>query len=75
MALQRFKARLSKHLRDQAHVLVHEDVATVADRNSGGFLAAMLKCIQTEVREFGDLVAGSPDPKYATGILGAFVSG
>jgi hypothetical protein len=35
----------------------------------------MLKCIQAEVREFGDLVARGPDPEYATGVLGALVSG
>ena len=47
-------------LADQPEVLEDEDVVAVADRDAGGFLAAVLLGEETEVREPGDVLAGSP---------------
>ena len=61
----------SKTWRDQAHVLVDQDLAAVADRDAGGLLAAVLQGVETEVGELGDVLAGGPDAEDATGVLGS----
>ena len=42
MATQRLQGRLVEDLRDQAHVLVDEDLVAVADGDAGGLLAPVL---------------------------------
>ena len=65
--------RLVEDLRDQAHVLVDEDLPAVADRDAGRLLAAVLQGVQAEVGELGDVLARRPHPEHATGVLGALV--
>lgn len=69
VAVQRFQTRLGEYLRDQAHVLVDNDVRTVADRDSRRFLTAVLERIQAEISEFGDFLARRPDPEDAACVL------
>ena len=64
---------LVEDLRDQAHVLVDEDLAAVADRDAGRLLAAVLQGVEAEVGQLGDVLAGRPDPEDAAGVLGALV--
>ena len=65
--------RLVEDLRDQAHVLVDEDLPAVADRDAGRLLAAVLEGVQPEVGELRDVLARGPDAEHATGVLGALV--
>ena len=73
VALERVQGGLVEDLRDQAHVLVDEDLAAVADRDAGRLLAAVLEGVETEVGELGDVLAGGPDAEDAAGVLGALV--
>src|SRR5258708_12161026 len=57
---------LVEHLGHQAHVLVDDDPRAVADGDAGRLLAAVLQCVETVVGELGDVLAGGPDPEYAT---------
>ena len=69
VSVQRFETRLCEDLGDQPHVLVDHDVTTVADRDSGRLLTAMLQCVKAEVREFGDFLPRGPDPEDAASVL------
>ena len=60
VALEGGQRRFVEHLADQPELLVDEDVVAVADRDAGGFLAAVLLGEEPEVREPGDVLAGSP---------------
>ena len=64
---------LVEDLRDQAHVLVDQDLAAVADRDAGRLLAAVLQGVEAEVGQLGDVLAGGPDAEDAAGVLGALV--
>src|SRR5690606_13361889 len=66
---------LVEDLGHEAHVLVDEDLLTVAGGDARGLLSAVLEGVQSEVRELGDLLAGSPDPEDAACVLGAFLAG
>ena len=68
---------LVEDLRDEAHVLVDQDLRAVADRDAGRLLAAVLEGVEPEVGELRDLcrigprpVAG-PDAEDTTGVLGS----
>ena len=74
-ALQRLQRALVEDLRDQAHVLVDEDLVAVADRDAGGLLPAMLQRVEAEVGELRDLLAGGPDPEDAAGVLRPLLAG
>ena len=71
VAAQRVEGRLVEDLRHQAHVLEDHDLGAVADRDAGGFLAAVLERVETEVGELGHLLARGPDAEDAAGVLGA----
>lgn len=74
VALERLQRGLVEDLRDQAHVLVDQDLAAVADRDAGRLLAAVLQRVETEVGQLGDVLPRSPDTEDATGVLwSAFV--
>ncbi len=73
VALERLQRRVVEDLRDQAHVLVDQDLPAVADRDARGLLAAVLQGVEAEVDELGDVLAGSPDPEHPTGVLGTLV--
>ena len=75
VALERVEGGLVEHLRDQAHVLVDQDLPPVADRDAGGLLAAVLQGVEPEIGQLGDVLAGRPDPEDATGVLRALVLG
>ena len=60
VAVERRQRGLVEDLADQPEVLVDEDVVTVADRDAGGFLTAVLLREESEVREPCDVLAGSP---------------
>ena len=64
---------LVEHLRDQAHVLVDQDLAAVAHRDAGRLLAAVLEGVEPEVGQLGDVLAGRPDAEDAAGVLGSLV--
>ena len=66
---------LVEDLRDQAHVLVDQDLAAVADRDAGRLLAAVLQGVEPEVGELGDVLARGPDAEDAAGVLRALVLG
>jgi hypothetical protein len=66
---------LVEDLGDQAHVLEDEDLRTVAHRDAGGFLAAVLEGVEPEVGELGDLLARGPDSEDSAGVLRALLSG
>ena len=71
---------LVEDLRDQAHVLVDQDLLAVADGDAGRLLAAVLQGVEAEVGELGDLgrvVAGAvtgPDAEDPAGVLRAPLS-
>jgi hypothetical protein len=69
VALEGGERRLVEDLRDEAHVLVDEDLPAVADGDTGGLLAAVLQRVQPEVRQLRDLFAGCPDPEDPAGVL------
>src|SRR4051812_10775758 len=73
VTLERLERGVVEDLRDQTHVLVDQDLAAVADRDAGRLLAAVLERVEAEVDELGDLLARSPDPEHATGVLGTLV--
>ena len=75
VADQARERRLVEDLRDQAHVLVDQDLPAVADRDAGRLLAAVLQGVEPEVGELGDVLAGGPDPEHAAGVLGSLVLG
>ena len=70
VAVQRGERGLGEDLRDEPEVLVDQDVLPVADRDAGGFLAAVLLREQTEVREAGDVLTRGPDPEQPAFVLG-----
>ncbi len=55
MTAQRMQDRLVEYLGNKAHVLVHDDARTVADRDPSRLLAAVLKGIEPVVGELADL--------------------
>ena len=73
VALERVERRLVEDLRDQAHVLVDQDLAAVADRDAGRLLAAVLQGVEPEVGQLGDVLPGRPDTEDAAGVLRALV--
>ena len=75
VALERLQGRLVEDLGDQAHVLVDQDLAAVADRDAGRLLAAVLQGVEAEVGELGDVLAGRPDAEDAARVLGSAVLG
>ena len=75
VALERLERGLVEDLGDQAHVLVDQDLAAVADRDAGRLLAAVLERVEAEVGELGDVLAGGPDAEDAAGVLGSAVLG
>ena len=75
MAVQGVKGRLGEHLGNQPHVLVHPDVGAIAHRDTRGLLPAMLKSVEPEVREFGNLLVGGPYAEDTAGILRALLTG
>ena len=60
IALERSKRGLVEHLRDQAELLVDQQVLAVRDGHAGRLLAPVLLGEQTEVGEPCDVIAGSP---------------
>ena len=73
--LERRERGLVEDLRDQAHVLVDEDLVAVADRDAGRLLAAVLQRVEAVVGELRDLLARRPHAEDATGVLGCAVMG
>jgi hypothetical protein len=71
MPPQRRQGRLVECLADQSHVLVDQDLGTVADRDASRLLPSVLQSVEPEIGEFGDLFPGSPDTEDATSVLGA----
>ena len=65
MALQGREHGFVEHLGHQAHVLVHDDARAVTDRYASRLLAPVLQCVQPEVGELRDFLAGSPHPEHA----------
>ena len=70
VALERRERGLVEDLRDQAHVLVDEDLAAVADRDPGRLLSAVLQGVEAVVGQLGDVLPGRPHAEDATGVLG-----
>ena len=75
VALERGQRGLVEDLGDQAHVLVDQDLAAVADRDAGRLLAAVLQGVEAEVGELRDVLAGGPDPEDAARVLRSLVVG
>jgi hypothetical protein len=68
---QRVQCVLVEHLGHQAHVLVDQDLAALADSDAGGLLPPVLQGVEAEVRELGDFLIGGPDAEDTTGVLGS----
>ena len=66
VALERVERGLVEDLRDQAHVLVDQDLPAVADRDAGRLLAAVLEGVEPEVGQLGDVLARRPDAEDPT---------
>ena len=75
VAAQRAERRLVEDLRDEAHVLVDEDLLAVTGRDAGRLLPAVLQRIEPEVRQLGDVLSGSPDAEDPAGVLRALLAG
>lgn len=75
MTGERAEGGLVEDLADQPHVLVDEDLATVADRDARGLLAPMLQRVEAEVGEFGDFFPGCPDTENTARVLRPLVVG
>jgi hypothetical protein len=75
MPVQGPQGGLVEDLGDKSHVLEDENLGAVAHCDARGFLSAVLQGIEAEVRELGNLLAGSPDTEDATSVLGAFLTG
>ncbi len=73
--LERVQRGLVEDLRDQAHVLVDQDLAAVAHRDAGRLLAAVLEGVEAEVGQLGDVLTGRPDTEDPARVLGAPVLG
>ncbi len=69
VAVQRLQGGLIEDLRDEAHVLVHEDLAAVGHGDTGRLLPAVLQGVDAEVGEFGHVLARRPYPEHAAGVL------
>ena len=61
---------LVEDLRDEAELLVDDDALAVADRDAGGFLAAVLKRVKPVVRELGDLFTARESAEDTAGVAG-----
>ena len=70
-----FEGGFVEDLRDQAHVLEDKNAMSVAGRDAGRLLAAMLQRVQAVVGEFRDFLAGSPDSEHSAGVLRALLAG
>ena len=75
VAAQRAQGGLVEDLADEPHVLVDEDLLTVTGGDAGRLLAAVLQRVEPEVRQLGDVLAGSPDSEDTAGILRALLVG
>jgi len=64
---------LVEDLRDEAHVLVDQQLLAVGGGDARRFLAAVLQGVEPEVGELGDLFTRSPDPEDAASVLGALL--
>src|SRR5690606_18457169 len=73
VADQGVERRLVEDLRHEPHVLVDEDLRTVARRDARGLLAAVLPGVEAEVAELGHLFARRPHAEHAAGILWALL--
>src|SRR5690606_4766953 len=74
-APERLQRPVVEDLRDQAHVLVDEDLVAVGRRDTGRLLSAVLQRVQAEVGQPGDILAGCPDTEDTAFVLRAFLSG
>src|SRR5207344_3196670 len=68
VALERGDATLVEHLGDEAHVLRHGDGLAVAHRDAGRLLTAVLQCVEAQVGEVGDVLAGGIHAEHTTGV-------
>jgi hypothetical protein len=66
VAAERRERRLAEDLGDQAHVLIDEDPGAVRDRDTGGFLAAVLEAVEPEEDELGYLFTRRPNAEQTT---------
>ena len=56
---------LVEDLGNEARVAHRRDVAALTSCDSGGLLTAVLECVEAEVGEAGDIVAGCEYAKHA----------
>ena len=71
---QSLQGLLGKNVRDQALILVHEDLLAVGGRDAGALLAAMLEGVEGEVGETRNVLARGPHSEDAAVIAGTIVS-
>ena len=60
VAAQALEGLLGEHLRDEALILVHEDLLAIRRRNTGALLAAVLQGVEGEVGQAGNVLARGP---------------
>ncbi len=65
VALHGAQRLLVEDLADQPEVLEHQHLGAVCDRDTCGFLAAVLQGVQAVIGELGDLFARRPHAEYA----------
>ena len=59
---------LAEHLRDQPHILVEADFLAIGDCDPRTLLAAVLQCVEAEVRGARHVLVGTVDAEYPAGL-------
>ena len=74
VAAQALEGLLGEHLRDEALILVHEDLLAIRRRNTGALLAAVLQGVEGEVGQAGNILARGPYSEDPAVIVRVIVS-
>ncbi len=73
VAAEAEQGRLVEDLGNQPEILVRDDGGPVAHRDTGGFLTAVLKGVESEISHFGNIFTRRPDADDAAFVLWAQV--
>ena len=74
VAAQALEGLLGEHLRDEALILIHEDLLAIRRRNTGALLAAVLQGVEGEVGQAGNVLARGPYSEDPAVIMRVIVS-
>ena len=74
VAAQALQGLLGEHLRDEALILIHEDLLAIRRRNTRALLAAVLQGVEGEVGQAGNVLARGPYSEDPAVIMRVIVS-